>query len=279
MAQNLDFLNNALNSYIVRPLNEFGLGGFVFDVEGETNVTLTADITDHYLEDNSAVQDHIAIRPKRVVLKGFVGELVFRDDDSVVTQVQRAVQKLTVLSEYLPVLTDGATQINNLAREDNETDVVFDGVNRIDDYWNVFRNIAPPPNAQERAYLYFKAMMENKILVSLQTPFEFARRMAIESVIARQEEGTRFVSDFTITLKEIRSVSVLSTEENVTQYLIDENTEEQTYQGRAFPQNQEVAQVGTVAGVEFDFGNVNDPIYQAALEAQRRRAEELGRPR
>ncbi len=50
-----NYLNNIANKYIVKPKNAKGIGGFVFDYEGETNVTFQADITDHYLETNDAV--------------------------------------------------------------------------------------------------------------------------------------------------------------------------------------------------------------------------------
>ena len=62
-------LIDSLKQYVVTPLNAFGVGGFVFDSEGDTTVNLSADITDHYLEDNTSVQDHIAIKPKRVTPK------------------------------------------------------------------------------------------------------------------------------------------------------------------------------------------------------------------
>jgi len=60
MAQNLSILGGIsanLNNYVVRPLNAFGLGGFMFDIEGETSVNLTSQITDHFLEDTTNVQD------------------------------------------------------------------------------------------------------------------------------------------------------------------------------------------------------------------------------
>jgi len=73
-------VKDAFGKYVVAPITQFGLGGFVFDVEGATNIDLTADITDHYTEDNVAVQDHIALRPKRIRLDTYVGEVVYRDD-------------------------------------------------------------------------------------------------------------------------------------------------------------------------------------------------------
>ena len=50
--------------------------GLAFDYTGEVKIESTSDITDHYMEDNTPTQDHIALAPRRVTLKGIVGELV-----------------------------------------------------------------------------------------------------------------------------------------------------------------------------------------------------------
>jgi len=72
------------------------------------------------------------------------------------------------------------------------------------------KNMVGTQTKQQQAYMYFKALMEQKIIVSVQTPFEFMNKMAIESVTAIQSEGQRYMSDFSITLKEIRTVALVS---------------------------------------------------------------------
>jgi len=270
MTTNLDLFGEALNGYIVTPLNAFGFGGFLFDVEGETSVNLTAEITDHYLEDNSAVQDHIAIRPKKLTLKGYVGELVHRNEEEDGAIIQKVTQKLTVASQYLPTLSAATKQIQDAKREALEDgvsleDVRLDSINRITDYYAFARNVLTPVSKQQQAYMYFKALHEGKFLVSVQTPFEFMNRMAIESVSAKQDEGSRFVSDFTIVLKEIRTVSVLNAEANDTQYTVTEASPEDIYQGRRQYQEEALRQVGNMDGLPED-----DPVarWQAARDAQ-----------
>ena len=58
---NVALVKSSFDNYVVRPTNKFGLGGFVFDVASETETRMEADITDHYVEDNSAIQDHIGV--------------------------------------------------------------------------------------------------------------------------------------------------------------------------------------------------------------------------
>lgn len=222
MAQQLsDFGKIAanLNTYVVRPINAFGVGGFVFDIEGESTVNLTAEITDHFVEDATTIQDHIAVKPKKVILKSYVGELVYRQDPDTDTFIQKAVQKLTVVNEYLPTLTDMAQQVLDLRQEREDSPLSLDNlgniatsktINRISDYWAFVKNMMPELPRQQQAYMYFKSLINQKILVSVQTPFEFMNKMAIESITAIQPEGSKYISDFSITLKEIRTAQILS---------------------------------------------------------------------
>lgn len=256
MVQNLDLLVDSFDKYVVRPINAFGLGGFVFDVEGDTTVTLSSEITDHYLEDNSPVQDHISVQPKKVTLNTYVGELVFqRDDQSSGDFVQKVARKLTVLNSFLPDLSNAAKQIVDGVKNSDEfslENVTLESVNKATDYYAFVKNISPPVNRQEQAYLYFKALQEGKFLVSVQTPFEFMNNMAIESIVAEQPEGSRFISNFSITLKQIRKVSILNTTGNGGSYFTKEFEDSDIFQGRSFYQQQELTQVGNMSGLPVD---------------------------
>src|SRR6266576_7254366 len=47
----------------------------LFHYEGEQTASLQSDITDHYIEDNTALQDQIALKPEETTTHGFIGEL------------------------------------------------------------------------------------------------------------------------------------------------------------------------------------------------------------
>lgn len=239
-------LQQGLSNYIVTPANAFGLGGFVFDVEGETTSNLMAEITDHWLEDNSYVQDHIAIKPQEIVLKNYVGELVYQVDTSTNTPVQQVVQKLTILSSYLPNLAKQAQQvqsslslnsISNASIGTLTSALTLPNLNNIVDLWALTKNLNPGASKQQQAYLYLKALYQQKILVSLQTPFEFVTNLAIKSIVAIQDETTKTMCDFTITLKKIQTVSTTITSFNP-----------QSFQGRSGPQSQPTVQQGNNQG-------------------------------
>lgn len=271
MANNLDLIVKGFTDYIVTPVNAFGLGGFVFDIEGETTVNLATEITDHYVETNEAMQDHIAIKPKKVTLKSYVGELVFRQDENSDTIVQKAVQKLTTLSEFLPQLADGATQFVDFIDQAREGDISLDSisldsVNKIADYWSLVKNMAGFDSRQQQAYMYFKALLEQKILVSVQTPFEFIPRMALESVVAIQDETTATMCDFAITLKQIniaetKSVAFGELKEG-------DNASVPQYQNRAGLQSEPLTNGGNMLGSapEAPFPPTPDALIKALNE-------------
>lgn len=204
----IEKISDNFDKYIVRPANLFGLGGFVFDIERETVLRQNAEITDHYVEDNTAVQDHIAIRPIRLSLRNFVGELIYENDDrKTLNQVQEVVRKLTVLDAFIPELSTGAQQARDLITSKKATD--FNSLTSgVLDLWSLTKNLNPGANKQQQAYLYFEALMQQKIKVSVQTPFKYLTDMYIESITAIQGENSRFLSDFQINLKQVRTTSL-----------------------------------------------------------------------
>ena len=54
------------------PIIGYGQAGFVFDVEGQTTITQKQNITKNYVEDNSVIQDNIAVEPRTIRLKRYV---------------------------------------------------------------------------------------------------------------------------------------------------------------------------------------------------------------
>jgi len=189
-------IKDGFSKYLVAPIAQFGLGGFVFDVEGQTNIDLSADITDHYTENNTTIQDHIAIRPKRIRLDTYVGELVFRNDNSSNASTQTLSRKLTVLNSYLPVLSSGAQQLKSVFDAGRENLTFAKALDTGLNIYSLAKNVLPPTSKQQQAYQYFKALMEQKVLLSVQTPFEFCTNMAIDAIFATQEEDSRFISNF-----------------------------------------------------------------------------------
>ena len=216
----LDSLTSDLQNYIVSPLNAFGLGGFVFDVQGENTTTLTADITDHYAEDNKAFQDHIARKPKSITLRGYVGEIVYDDTNNTASNIiQQVTEKLTTIASFLPVISASTMQIQNaLASTDSISGLQNLSLSDAADLYGMVKNaisgLGGDTPRQQAAYLYFKACWEQGILMGIQTPWEFLTNMAIESVVAIETEGTKYMTDFAVKYKQFRFAQTSSSSYN-----------------------------------------------------------------
>lgn len=52
-----------------------GIAGFLFDYDAESFLELMSEITDHPVEDNTAIADNIALLPERFTVRGMVAEL------------------------------------------------------------------------------------------------------------------------------------------------------------------------------------------------------------
>lgn len=199
-------ITDIVNKYVVAPIAAFGVAGFVFNVVGESSANISADITDHYTEDNTAIQDQIAIRPKRITLKGYVGELVYNNPGTSPSVINTLAQKLTSLTSFLPVITASAVQAQQAIANPAGTNfptVLGTASNIYGLIQNSLGAFGPTQN-QQNAYTYFKALLQSATLMGVQTPWEFMTNMAVESVVAIQPENSIWISDFAVTLKEIR---------------------------------------------------------------------------
>lgn len=234
ISSDISQVSNAVGQYVIMPASLFGLMGFPFDVEGVTTATLQSDITDNYAENNSTLQDNIAIRPKRFVLKNYVGELVYYGPGGSGSPsiVQTVLQKLTTINSYLPTLASATQQAQGLFNSVSSA-ATLNPFNSQFSLSNIFgdvsingaaslfagiKNLLTPQTKQASAYSFFKAMWQQRILCGVQTPFEFITNMAIESVVAIQDEDTKYMTTFTVTLKEMRFAKTTTTPYNQSQY-------------------------------------------------------------
>lgn len=118
----VDSLSSLEQKAIIRPNNPPpGIAGFLFDITGDEWVELRSQITDHYTEANTAVQDNIALEPEQVTVRGMVAELA-----NAAPPPQGVAPVTNPLPDNVPLtppLTAGATSailsaagIGNLAR-------------------------------------------------------------------------------------------------------------------------------------------------------------------
>lgn len=195
----------------------------LFHYEGEQDVILQSDITDHYIEDNTAIQDQIALKPEEVTTHGFIGELN-NVPPFPLAILQALASKLTVISAYAPVLSETALIAYN------EAFLLYQvGQNAIDaavSTWSTINGSGgqsvidgnagtdgtgitkfPNQTKQQVVFQQFYGYWRQRTLFTVQTPWAVFQNMAIKSLRAVQDPETRVITDFHITFKLIRTAS------------------------------------------------------------------------
>jgi|SRR6185312_1557177 len=231
----------------------------LFHYEGEQTVSLESDITDHFIEDNTSIQDQIALRPEIITTHGFIGELNDVPPPGLAI-VQAAANKLTSISAYVPALSTtaliayneafAAYQIANSATNaaisawssiigDNGTSVI-DGGTEITEANN--------QNRQQTMFQQFYAYWRNRYLFTVQTPWAVFQNCAIFKLRAIQSEETNVISDFEVTFKLIRMASTESTPFNLAAGRLNSQSAVASNNGTSTPQTSTSLTTGLAGG-------------------------------
>ncbi len=203
-AQNL--VASATSQFIVRPLGSpslSGISGFKFDIIDDEEIVLESDITDHYVEANYAIQDHVSLRPVRFTLRGFVGEIE-NSFSSTLAALFQQVETLTTFGGLLPSFNTQDAQF--YATVNDTAQKVANVIRQSASIFQMFSDASTSQNKQQEVYKYFFTLWQTRQLCSVETPFAIFESMAIESVRALQSGETKYISDFTITFKQIQTV-------------------------------------------------------------------------
>ncbi len=233
-----NYLNTLANKYVVKPKTASGIGGFVFQYEGETTISSQADITDHWLESNDPVQDHIAIKPFRIVLRGFTAELS-QAPVGVVGALSIIQNKLTAVPAYLGKYTPGALLAIQRAvtTAQNTVDKINLGLAKVQNIVGFLPGAAPQKSKQQKAFAQLVALQTSRQVFTVETPYRYFDSMVIESLTFIQPEETRQWSDISVTLKQMRFVQVQTV-----------STTNNTFGGRAAFQRQDPTSQGKTQG-------------------------------
>ena len=201
--KNLTSASKNINNYLVSPLQNLGLGGFLFDKVVNSNCSHNAVYSKHYVETGADITDHVIFEPKKITLKGFVGEKVFKSE-SANNLLSKLTQKLTEITSAVPKLTTGMQQIKDLSGAVGKKDIQ-NSINTSVDFWNTLRNLIPSDRQSGKAYSYFISLYETATKLSITEPDgTYHTNMVITSVEKSTRENTLDVIDFTVSLQEYR---------------------------------------------------------------------------
>lgn len=202
------YLDTLANKYVVKPKNAKGIFGFVFDYEAEANARLQAEITDHYSESNTVLNDHIALRPLRITLRGFISEVVALPPQGLVGALDAIQNKLTTVPAYLGKYTPGAiaTIQKAITKATNVVNTIDQSIARVKNIVGLFSKAAPPIPKQERAYIQLQSLFFARSPMLVETPYGSFSNMVIEALSFTQDEATKTWSDITVGMKQMTFV-------------------------------------------------------------------------
>ena len=192
----------------------------VFHYEGEQTLSLKSDITDHFIEDNTAIQDQVALRPIVVKTQGFIGELN-NVPPLALALLQQAANALVSVSSYLPGISTTALIAYNTAFADYQfvSNAVTAGVAAVSSIFggggeSVINGLSPGSittvsnqNNQQTYFQQFYGYWVKRNLFTIQTPWAVFQNMAIEEVTPVQSADDRMITEFHVTFKQINIAS------------------------------------------------------------------------
>lgn len=202
--------NRSRRLALVRPNNPpSGIAGFLLDIVEDDGSDLESDITDHYVEDNTTVQDHIALRPETITVSGRVAELVRAIP--VAQPITQATNPLPLIPDLMPTLAPGSQEreVAELLAQ-TEGDAVIGFSESLYGFYQSNARQQPGQTKQSYIYGYFYQLWKGRQLFSVETPWGIFENMAILSASVKQGAESRSVSEFSLTFKKIRVAQTIN---------------------------------------------------------------------
>lgn len=196
----LDRSKKTINEYYFKPNIDVGIGSVKLDVIGEQTLSLSSDSTDNYVESNIAYQDQISLKPIVYTVKGEVGELVYykKEEIDLITGVVN--KKLSFISSFSPSVSKQAGQVIHPLMQASAA------IYRMDDVLNKLNRLTE--NKQQSAYLALIALRNNRVPISITTPWTDLPSFRISDIQLTQPSETKDKTLIFITLKEFRTTDL-----------------------------------------------------------------------
>lgn len=214
-------------------------------ISDETN-TGEASITDNYVESGYSIQDHITIKPRVYRLRGYVGEVVFKNTSKwtgklfsedflknhpIWAKTTQIIKPINALSGIVSNYTQAAI---------NVVDQVESSFNRYKQIYNAFRDknqefVGKRQKAVNSILLNILEQRRPIKIIDLQfdkvsidnIKFEEDKTYFIQSVSSHQGDNA-FISDYEVVIKEFRIVSAKTTKVDKSQFAGDLASEKTT---------------------------------------------------
>lgn len=228
---------------ILVPKGVLQIDSFAFDYRGDETIDIETEITDHWLEDNTASQDHIGVKPIIVTVKGFVAELnLSRTQLAFINKAFSSITNgLSQVNAYAGSYTPGAVESlqKAISQAQNIAIQIEQAAARAAQISSFFPS-GPALNRQQAAYFKLSSLALARTIFTVATPFQVFNNMAIQSLQVTQPKETKGWSDFTVKMKQLNFTESLSLPSYSARFA-----------GRAAEQAQTSTQVGSTQGAAF----------------------------
>ena len=199
---------------------------FYFDIVKEHSISVQNQITDNWVENNTAIQDHIAHSPIEVTLSGLAGELVYKpaEMDNTAELLDTAKNNTTPGKfdklRKLEVLLPQVSNLEQIAR--NAWDYGKATFDRYKGIIQSFKNSNNPMNAfygesgenkETRLQKIYRQLLELRNVnapMVVDTPYNRFTDMYIQSITLRQGEEN-YITDIEVSFKQLRFSTVTTT--------------------------------------------------------------------
>lgn len=213
---------------------------FVFDLKKDYKLNLSSEITDHYVENNIAIQDHVGLKPIIIEVSGSIAEVNLKEllgkktdldnylgengDGNLFNSIDSYLSRMGSLTSFAPNLVNQSLSIYNSAKYAYATTNKVINFNKKDSlgkyrfaYNSVYDEDIIKETKQFKWIDWFKTQWWNRASFSIVTPYGVFNNMYIMDLSAVQPDSTRYVTNLNIKFKQIRRATVLKTRKKLAQ--------------------------------------------------------------
>lgn len=222
-----------IHEAMVSVFSSTGIAGFKFNIPKTEQIKMQSEVTDHYIDTNNAVQDHIARRPVTITLTGLQGDY-FYSVNQIEDTLAKVVPTLALVKTFLPKLQAATEQIKafekpykdklaQLSLQKQQTNnpyvsnwdrlgTAWDTLNG-QDLFTLMQQLYKLKSSQTRAFLFFEALWKSEGIFTVETTWRRYDYMVITDLTPVRDENAD-ITEFSVTFKQINVTSSLVTNLN-----------------------------------------------------------------
>lgn len=244
LGNTLEMLTKRAKDFIITESSPKGVTDLRLSIIGEETLSADCDVTDHYVESNTAYQDQISLKPKIYTIQGEVGELVWYQRDPIEQGIGQVSQRLEGIISFLPKRSKKFNQMKGKVMKALQwVDTASNAIDKIN------KLASSEGNAQQQAYSFLMKLRQDRTPISVKTPWGQLDDYVITNLKLTQPKETRDKTLISITLKEFRMTSVKPVPFDFSKY-----------QGNAAFEAQPKVENGTTSGANADNPNFTESM-------------------